>query len=252
MKKLICGLLLALLPAAAQGGVLVGRTKHISSMTFTFTGDMKLAVSTNTASTFTITLDGADGTIVADGAFTANGVNTDTLDISTAANAAEIVNLSLSTAANATDIAALTLATETIKLATNTWSGANVFVSSMTIDPTKARSICPSAFTEVRSSTTVDASLGCIQTAEEGTAAYGVAQSDCFDTYGGRLPMMGEWRIAVDNFSLTNEIDTSELLGDYGESPSNNFVSTCGGGAIENCGSNTFAASVDYRCFIPR
>lgn len=115
---------------------------------------------------------------------------------------------------------------------------------SMTVDADKVKqNVCPSGFTRF--------GLGCIQTAEEGSAAWDTASEDCFDTYGGRLPTPDELMLAVNNLTLTNETDDTEWT---------NLPFTVGQCAIQELATGATAdefnfqacsTSTAYRCFIP-
>jgi hypothetical protein len=106
---------------------------------------------------------------------------------------------------------------------------------------------CPSSFTHT--------DIGCIQTAEEGTGSVATAEEDCHDTYGGRLPTSQEWRIAVNNYTLTSETDDDEWTADTGDSPIGTIL--CGemlgvsGTAVTNLDFITCTTSNAYRCFVP-
>ena len=99
--------------------------------------------------------------------------------------------------------------------------------------------------------------LGCIQTAEEGTATFDVAVEDCYDTYGGRLPELQELTTAINNYVLTDETDDDEWIEEY--YVEGTFTTTFPCSLDANTGTNpsnidclsyTFASSVAYRCFI--
>jgi len=84
---------------------------------------------------------------------------------------------------------------------------------------------------------------------EWGTDSQVAASTTCFALFGGRLPTAQEDDIAFNAYSLTDETDDSEWLGDVGwEVTENGFLRL-----------NTGIPTVDtrttqhvYRCWIPR
>lgn len=139
-----------------------------------------------------------------------------------------------------------------VKSGTQTWSGANTFSGTSTFSNTittgKVRSSCPTGFTEVHST---GHSLGCIETAEHGSAAQYDAQSVCFTTYGGRLPTGDEWVIAVDHFVLTDETDDFEWVGDVGGLADDRGLMV-GNPTTHDVSDSANVTSQTYRCFIPK
>jgi len=106
--------------------------------------------------------------------------------------------------------------------------------------------VCPAGFTNVKA---VNNQLGCIQTAENGTATYYNAIRACFTSYGGRLPFSQEFGIAYANFSLTNANNGWEWAGDTAWYGSVVSASVVDGAAISI---DACSASYPYRCWIPR
>lgn len=66
---------------------------------------------------------------------------------------------------------------------------------------------CPGGFTEIVSGGNT---LGCMQTAENGTATWENAANTCHTAHGGRLPTNNEWYVAANNYVLTAETDNNE------------------------------------------
>lgn len=100
---------------------------------------------------------------------------------------------------------------------------------------------CPAGFTEMTN-------LGCMQNANEGNGTYATAVTDCYDTYGARLPLLGDRHLAAVhagfNFTLAdNEWVQGGGAGASGECPR---ITNSGGAGLRPCNWNT-----DYRCFIP-
>ncbi|WP_223479046.1 hypothetical protein [Oricola indica] len=100
---------------------------------------------------------------------------------------------------------------------------------------------CPAGFTEMTN-------LGCMQNANEGNGTYATAVTDCYDTYGARLPLLGDRHLAAVhagfNFTLAdNEWVQGGGAGASGECPR---ITSSGGAGLRPCDWNT-----DYRCFIP-
>ncbi|MFC1685906.1 hypothetical protein ACFLZZ_02680 [Nanoarchaeota archaeon] len=99
----------------------------------------------------------------------------------------------------------------------NTFIGENIFSNILNVTGTffasKKRINCPAGFTEVHAQ---GRALGCMQTAEEGSAAWLAASDNCFDTYGGELPGWDVMYTAVQNYnaSLTDESNDDEWTSD--------------------------------------
>lgn len=111
---------------------------------------------------------------------------------------------------------------------------------------------CPSGFTSI---TNGWKQIGCMQDDEAnlGTAdTWWNASDDCFTTYGGRLPTMTEWYVAMNNFALSNETDQYEwtATGSYTGSAVGMF--NIGNGSLTAIQASSHATSIEYRCWIPR
>lgn len=101
---------------------------------------------------------------------------------------------------------------------------------------------CPAGFTKI---TSQGKTLGCMQTAEEGSALPYAANNNCFSSYGGRLPLFAEIKIAFDNYTLTAETDDRELTADVDENRCGLIDTGSPVGDTDCNGANA------YRCFIP-
>lgn len=107
---------------------------------------------------------------------------------------------------------------------------------------------CPSGFTYMK--------LGCMQTAEEGSDTLEAAVDDCIDTYGGRLPTMGEIYAGFSNYTFTDETDDEEWI-----QPDNTAVvvgtalyataAFNGGLSLNSTNETAYNQSRAYRCFVP-
>ncbi|MFH1523060.1 MAG: hypothetical protein ABIE43_04570 [Patescibacteria group bacterium] len=90
--------------------------------------------------------------------------------------------------------------------------------------------------------------LGCIQKTDSYTGNWHAANQFCYDLYGGRLPTVAEWHIAVNNNSLTNEIDnweyTSNIMG-------SSDVIVVGNGSVTAISQSSRATARDFRCWVP-
>lgn len=104
---------------------------------------------------------------------------------------------------------------------------------------------CPGGFTEI---TANSRRLGCMQTDVDagGTKTYDVANNYCFTSYGGRLPSVREYVIALSNYALSNE-NFFTWIGDP--------ISTTdalGGNGVGSYTSQPFGSGFTYvRCFLP-
>ncbi len=117
---------------------------------------------------------------------------------------------------------------------------------------------CPAGFTAVTAQGRI---LGCIEDNEAdyngnatrneaGDAALWYdAANYCFTTFGGRLPSLSEWYVAMNNYALTNETDDYEWLDDmtYNAGMQNTVIGNAG---ITNL-SSVFVIS-QFRCWIPK
>lgn len=126
--------------------------------------------------------------------------------------------------------------------------GQNITANMITSNTRKIA--CPSGFISVESQ---GRQLGCIQTAERGSATYWAAQQDCFATYGGRLPTTGEWYLAMNNYALTDETDDYEWMADTSYHMTLGFQGIlCGSGSITTCSVlSPSTTGIPYRCWIP-
>jgi hypothetical protein len=110
---------------------------------------------------------------------------------------------------------------------------------------------CPTGFTAIIGGTGgLKRKLGCMQTAEEGSATWENANDDCFNTYGGRLPTSSEWFIAAANFALTDETDDYEWVSDQMGSGAEFDVHGTIGGAGASSRARADTTTSPYRCFI--
>ena len=107
---------------------------------------------------------------------------------------------------------------------------------------------CPAGFTSIKAGSN---QLGCMQTAEEGSATWQVANDDCFDTYGGRLPLATESFIAFENYAFTDEGDDWEWMSDI-DSVASNTAIVHGNYAAGTFDTVARTLSRAYRCWIPR
>ncbi len=107
----------------------------------------------------------------------------------------------------------------------------------------KTKITCPSGFTSVENTY---GQLGCIQTSENSSATWYVANSTCFTNYAGRLPTSSEWYIAANGFDLTNETNNWEWTSDTYSAN----VTLIGNGAITAMNTNAPTNSRAYRCWI--
>jgi len=112
MKSLILAAVLLLPASVARAGFMLDKEVHTSSMTFSVTGIMRVAASTSTASTFTITLDGVTGDV--------ESTNIDALEVSTAALQVTADALGVSTAAIQVTVDALSISTASNKVSIDT------------------------------------------------------------------------------------------------------------------------------------
>jgi len=108
---------------------------------------------------------------------------------------------------------------------------------------------CPSGFTKISSN---GYELGCMQGEAEGLDDCRAAITDCFNSYGGRLPAYNELYIAFTNYVLANETGTDEWTdtGAYDDA----VGQACG--TIDKGSGNTptlavHSSNLQYRCFIP-
>ena len=124
-------------------------------------------------------------------------------------------------------------------------SGGNVGIG--TTNPTvQFERACPSGFTNVKAGNN---QLGCMETAEEGTATWWVAANTCFTKYGGELPIYTEWYAALNNFSIAVPSNWEWLgNGDYWNQAG---TSMAGGGSITNLSTDALTSARGYRCWIP-
>ncbi len=104
-------------------------------------------------------------------------------------------------------------------------------------------STCPSGFTKIENQ---GQTLGCMQNIESGTNNWEAATNDCFDAYGGRLPSVTEWYIAMANYVLTDETDDPEWNSNHDAS---NRYAESGNGSISNTGSSPDTSILAYRCW---
>jgi len=114
----------------------------------------------------------------------------------------------------------------------------NVEQSSITVS-------CPSGFTEA---VIGGRTLGCMETAEEGSNRWDTALQDCWNTYGGRLPTSNEWYVTMYGFSLTDETDDLEWFGD---ALGGDIHMRGGTPNLYTVGQDNLTNSNAYRCFIP-
>lgn len=105
---------------------------------------------------------------------------------------------------------------------------------------------CPVGFTAVSAA---GRTLGCIQTAEEGSATFYAAIDNCFATYGGRLPSVSEMFAAMNNFVLTDETDDIEWL-DQGYTGGSAYVMNTG--SLTPVSAVATSSAVAYRCWVEK
>ncbi len=109
---------------------------------------------------------------------------------------------------------------------------------------------CPAGFTDVSAAGN---QLGCMQTAEQVTAAtWEMASDTCFKTYGGRLPTSGEWYITMNNFVLTAETDNWEWNNDALFTTLGDRHAMSGLTLNSSTDASGDTAVLAYRCWIPR
>ncbi|MBM4253655.1 MAG: hypothetical protein FJ146_16940 [Deltaproteobacteria bacterium] len=107
---------------------------------------------------------------------------------------------------------------------------------------------CPAGFTSIEFNSK---RLGCVQNTTNTAANWYLASSNCYTSYGGRLPMFQELYIALNNYNgLANRFVAREWTGDSdwygGSSPGMSTMETSNQ-------SSTWAPnnSSSYRCWIP-
>ena len=126
----------------------------------------------------------------------------------------------------------------------------NGFVGIGTTAPTvQFERVCPAGFTNVKAGNN---QLGCMQTAEQGTATWDDAANACFTNYGGRLPTTDEWYVTMANYALTGETDDNEWNSDTSTWQDNNRHSLSGGGSITYQSGDPDSNSHSFRCWIPK
>jgi len=126
-----------------------------------------------------------------------------------------------------------------------------------------SKTYCPKGFVNIHNGKDgkIGKSIGCMQKIENPAKKWHDASRYCFDTFGGRLPFMSEWYLAMFNFEfegetgnweLTNNIhradDTykeSSMLVGAGEGNTND-------GIFRNVSYGKLSRSSSYRCFISR
>ncbi|MCI5054859.1 MAG: hypothetical protein MRY83_02055 [Flavobacteriales bacterium] len=104
---------------------------------------------------------------------------------------------------------------------------------------------CPAGFTAVTSNSEL---LGCIQNDEQGSALWFAATDACFTNYGGRLPLVNEWYLAMNNFSLANETDDAEMTANI----FSGTVTTIGNGTVTTLGTANTTTTTAFRCWIEK
>ena len=105
---------------------------------------------------------------------------------------------------------------------------------------------CPTDFTNIKAGNN---QLGCMQTAEQGTNTFWGAANNCFTAYGGRLPLKGEWYIAMNNYNLTDETDDGEWT-DNEPAASNGLI--IGNTSLTTLSALALTSTSAYRCWLPR
>ncbi len=118
-----------------------------------------------------------------------------------------------------------------------------------TVPTVQLERACPAGFTNIKAGNN---QLGCMETAEHGSATWYVAVNTCFTTYGGRLPIYSEWYVAMNNYVLTDETDDFEWLGNSDHFGSGLGCGEAGQGGLTLATSEVPDATRAYRCWIPR
>ncbi|NQZ19790.1 MAG: hypothetical protein HRT44_11115, partial [Bdellovibrionales bacterium] len=106
---------------------------------------------------------------------------------------------------------------------------------------------CPGGFTKIVAG---GRTLGCMQTAEANSGTgldYTAAQDFCFDNFGGRVPTYTEWYVAMDNYTLTDEVDTHEWTSNW---HSSGAALRAGNGSLSISGNDLPANPNEFRCWV--